>query len=145
MRICYGWARRPMVLSLEQRYHPEQLMTRLPKLTKSNSSKSTKSNPTKSNFTPLAWMPIWIHMDNHYVRLNSKEEVELACKLACIYHNGLDNRAPYGDDSNFANFADFDNSDNFDNFDTEDWQFIDPTECPVLGVSKASSTEDETE
>lgn len=107
MRICCGWARKPMTLSLEQRYHPEQLMNRLPIKTKSNSS--------------LAWMPVWIHVDSHYVRLNGKEELELACKLACIYHNGLDNRAPY-----------------CEYFD-EDWQFID-REC--VGVSKASS-EDE--
>ena len=45
--------------------------------------------------SPLVWMPVWIHMDNQYVRLNSKEEIELACRLTCIYHNGPDNRAPF--------------------------------------------------
>lgn len=87
MHVCYGWARKPMSLSLEQRYHPEQLMARLGPF-----------NPNKSSVSPLVWMPVWIHMDNHFVRLNTKEEVELACKLACIYHNGPDNKAPVCDD-----------------------------------------------
>ncbi len=90
MRVCYGWARKPMNLSLEQRYHPEQLMARLGPF-----------NPDKPAITPLAWMPVWIHMDSHFVRLNTKEEVELACKLACIYHNGPDNKAPFDDDWQF--------------------------------------------
>jgi hypothetical protein len=51
-------------------------------------------------------MPVWIHLDSHYVRLNTKEEAELACKLVCIYHNGPDNKAPFDDD----------------------WQFVDPLE-----------------
>ena len=130
MRICYGWARKPMTLSLEQRYHPEQLMARLPKINSIKSS--TKSTKSTKELPPLVWMPIWIHMDNHYVRLNSKDEVELACKLACIHHNGLDNRAPYCD--NKSNFS------NFNNVDNEDWQFIDPTECVVVGVSSDSES-----
>lgn len=84
MRICCGWARKPLSLSLEQRYHPEQLINRLGPFF-----------PDKSLASPLVWMPVWIHMDNQYVRLNSREEIELACKLACIYHNGPDNRAPF--------------------------------------------------
>jgi hypothetical protein len=87
MRICYGWSRKPLNLSLEQRYHPEQLINRLGPFF-----------PHKSLASPLVWMPVWIHMDNQYVRLNSKEEIELACRLACIYHNGPDNRAPFCED-----------------------------------------------
>lgn len=83
MHICYGWSRKPLSLSTEQRYHPEQLMNRL-----------SPFRSGKHLASPLIWMPVWVHMDDQYVRLNSKDEVELACKLACIYHNGPDNRAP---------------------------------------------------
>lgn len=96
MHICYGWARKPMNLSSEQRYRPEQLMARLGSFKDFRNFKVT--NPTKPLVSPLVWMPVWIHMDHHFVRLNTKDEVELACKLACIYHNGLDNRAPFCDD-----------------------------------------------
>jgi hypothetical protein len=72
MRICYGWARKPLALS-DVNYHPEQLMAKL--------------GNTQVN-TPLVWIPAWIHFENVFLRLNTKEEMELACKLACIYHNG---------------------------------------------------------
>ena len=88
MRICCGWSRKPVSLSLEQRYHPEQLMRRL-------------GSFCPCQVAPLAWAPVWIHMDDQYVRLNSKDEIELACKLACIYHNGPDNRAPFCDDEDW--------------------------------------------
>jgi hypothetical protein len=87
MQICYGWARKPINLSTEQRYHPEQLVNRLGPFC-----------PERKVVSPLIWMPVWIRMDGHFVRLNSKEEVELACKLVCIYHNGPDNKAPFCDD-----------------------------------------------
>jgi hypothetical protein len=110
MKICYGWARKPMNLSSNQRYHPEQLMARLTsfnsgidngikhgineeindnraKTGKSKSaSKSTKG--IKPLASPLVWMPIWVCMENNFVRLNTKDEMELACKLVCIHHNG---------------------------------------------------------
>lgn len=92
MRICYGWSRKPMSLSAEQRYHPEQLMNRL-----------GSYFPGKHLASPLVWMPVWILMDDQYVRLNSKDEIELACKLACIYHNGPDNRAPFCEDGDWQN------------------------------------------
>ena len=92
MRICFGWSRKPLTLSLEQRYHPEQLINRLGPF-----------YPCKQLASPLVWMPVWIHMDNQYVRLNSKDEIELACKLACIYHNGPDNRAPFCEDGDWQN------------------------------------------
>ena len=156
MQICYGWARKPMNLSLEQRYQPEQLIARLgPSNPRSNSnynsnpnSKSnTKSNSkieskssvkfnsdnsrlsktTISHVSPLVWMPVWIHIDDQFVRLNSKEEVELACKLACIYHNGPDNKAPFCDD--------------------EDWQYISEKEAFLAGVRtpESESSTDEAE
>jgi hypothetical protein len=85
-----------MNLSSEQRYRLEQLMARLGSFKDFKTFKVT--NPTKQLVSPLVWMPVWIHMDHHFVRLNTKDEVELACKLTCIYHNGLDNRASYCDD-----------------------------------------------
>ena len=87
MRICYGWSRKPMTLSNEQRYHPEQLMNRLGSF-----------NPDRKVISPLLWMPVWIHMDEHYIRLDNKEEIMLACKLICVYHNGPDNKAPFSED-----------------------------------------------
>jgi hypothetical protein len=103
-----------MNLSLEQRYHPEQLLARLGPF-----------NPTRTQVSPLLWMPVWIHMDNHFVRLNSKAEVELACKLACIYHNGPDNKAPF--------------------LEEDDWQYISEKEAFLAGVrtpESASSTDE---
>ena len=108
MQICYGWARKPMNLSMEQRYYPEQLMARLGPF-----------NTTKPLVSPLVWMPVWIYMENHFVRLNTKEEVALACKLACIYHNGPDNKTPFCDD--------------------EDWQFIGEKEAFLAGVRTPES------
>jgi hypothetical protein len=108
MRICYGWARKPMKLSLEQRYHPEQLMARLGPF-----------YPSHNSVSPLVWMPVWIHMDDQYVRLNSKDEIELSCKLACIYHNGPDNRAPFCDD--------------------EDWHCVTEKEALLASVGAAES------
>ena len=87
MRICYGWSRKPIVLSPEQRYHPEQLINRLGPF-----------NPSRKVISPLVWMPVWIHMDGQYVRLDSKDEINLACKLVCVYHNGPDNKAPFSDE-----------------------------------------------
>jgi hypothetical protein len=84
MQICYGWARKPILLSSNQRYYPEQLSNRLGPF-----------NPTRKVVSPLIWMPVWIYMDGQYIRLNSKDEIDLACKLVCVYHNGPDNRAPF--------------------------------------------------
>lgn len=84
MQICYGWARKPILLSSNQRYHPEQLLNRLGPF-----------NPTRKVVSPLVWMPVWIYMDGQYIRLNSKDEISLACRLVCVYHNGPDNCAPF--------------------------------------------------
>jgi hypothetical protein len=113
MHVCYGWARKTMSLSLEQRYHPEQLMARLGPYCQDKVGKVV---------SPLVWMPVWIHMDNHYVRLNTKAEVELACKLACIYHNGPDNRAPFRDD---------------------DWHYITGKEAFLAGTRTPESDSDD--
>ena len=122
MHVCYGWARKPMNLSLEQRYRPEQLMARLGPF-RGPFNNFNKSNLPNNSVSPLVWMPVWIHMDNHFVRLNTRDEVELACKLACIYHNGLDNKAPFFDD---------------------DWQFISQKEVLLAGTrTPESESEDE--
>jgi hypothetical protein len=114
MRICCGWARKPLNLSTEQRYHPEQLINRL-----------GPCNPTRNVVSPLVWMPVWIHMDGQFVRLNSKEEVELACKLACIYHNGPDNKAPFCED--------------------DEWQYVSEREAFLAsaGPGEAESSDEE--
>ena len=112
MRICYGWARKPMNLSLEQRYHPEQLMARLGPF-----------YPNKNSVSPLVWMPVWNHMDSNYVRLNSKDEIELACKLACIYHNGPDNKASFCDD--------------------DDWQYVSDREALLASAVPESESSEE--
>jgi hypothetical protein len=87
MQICYGWSRKPIVLSPEQRYLPEQLVNRLGPF-----------NTSRKVVSPLVWMPVWIYMDGQYIRLNSKDEINLACRLVCVYHNGPDNKAPLCDD-----------------------------------------------
>ena len=97
MRICYGWARKPIVLSSEQRYHPEQLLNRLGPF---NNNKSTRKAAT-----PLAWMPVWIQMDGQYIRLDGKEEINLACKLVCVYHNGPGNNAPFCEEEDWHNIS----------------------------------------
>ena len=113
MRICCGWARKPLDLSNDQRYHPEQLMERL-----GSFLPDRKSVDSVSRVSPLNWMPVWIHLENVFLRLNSREEIELACKLACIYHNGPDNKAPFWEDDS----------------DFKDWQYI---EKEVLGTRTA--------
>ena len=47
-------------------------------------------NPTRKVISPLVWMPVWIHMDGSFIRLDSKDEIQLACKLVCVYHNNND-------------------------------------------------------
>ena len=34
--------------------------------------------------------PAWLWVEGEYVRLNSLAEMELACRLVCICHNGVD-------------------------------------------------------
>ena len=88
MHICCGWARTPVALSPQQRYYPEQIMARLGPF-----------NPTRKVVSPLVWMPVWIYMDGSYIRLESKDEMQLACKLVCVYHNNdPDNKAPSCDE-----------------------------------------------
>ena len=83
MRICYGWARTPLTLSSETRYYPEHLMSMIfPYL------------QTRSAANPLVRVPIWVNLDDQYIRLDSEAEALLACRLASIYHNGPDCRAP---------------------------------------------------
>ena len=75
MQICRGWARVPLSLSRERRYHAEQLMSRL------------KPLPPESLASPLVRQPVWIRVEGRCVQLNSLAEIELACKLVCIQHN----------------------------------------------------------
>jgi hypothetical protein len=35
-------------------------------------------------------------MDGHYIRLETKEEISLACKLVCVNHNAPS--TPFGED-----------------------------------------------
>ena len=117
MHICYGWARKPITLSLEQRYHPEQLIHRLGAF-----------NPTRKLVSPLIWMPVWLYMDGCYVRLDNKEEIGLACKLVCVYHNGPNNRAPFSEED-------------------ADWQDISEKEAFLaeMGYLEAASSDEEGE
>ena len=87
MWICYGWSKNPLNLSNDKRYHPEQLMHRIKKFLPSNDEANN----------PLQHLPLWISIDNEYVRLFGLEEIALACKLAAIYHNGPTNNAPFDD------------------------------------------------
>ncbi len=80
--------------------------------TRSRKLKAAKeAKPTAS---PLVWMPIWVYLESHFVRLNTKEEIELACKLACIHHNGAEDKIPFCDD--------------------DDWQFVSEKEAFLAGV-----------
>lgn len=45
----------------------------------------------------LSETPLWIHMDGEHIRLRGGEQVSLACRLACVYHNGPDCLAPPDD------------------------------------------------
>ncbi len=82
MRVCYGWDKTPLRLSAENRYFPEHLMGMIAPYMRSRTSPN-----------PLFRVPIWINLDDQYIRLESQEEILLACRLACIYHNGPDCRA----------------------------------------------------
>ena len=135
MQICHGWARKPIVLSLEQRYHPEQLMNRLGPFNKINqinkinqTNQINQNNPSRKLVSPLVWMPVWIYMDGCYIRLENKEEIALACKLVCVYHNGPDNRAPFCEEDS-------------------DWQDISEKEAFLaeMGVGEQGSSEEEEE
>ena len=87
MRICYGWARRPLVLSTVLRYHPEQVINMIGRLP-----------PEVKAISPLVSMPLWLLHDGVHVRLEEKE-LELACKLVCIDHNGYHDRPYYDEES----------------------------------------------
>jgi hypothetical protein len=86
MRICYGWGRKTLNLSREQRYREETLMDLLrPYLA------------VYSMANPLLRVPIWAQLEDEYVRLQSDCEMRLACRLASIHHNGAVSRAPLDD------------------------------------------------
>ncbi len=87
MRICYGWARKPLNLSSETRYYPEHLMSKILPFLR-----------TRSISNPLLQVPVWVDLDNQYIRLESEAEALLACRLVSIYHNGPDCRAPPDDE-----------------------------------------------
>lgn len=74
MEICKGWSKRPIQLSSQQAYQPEELIRRV----------MPSSAPPAS---PLVCQPVWVVLEGKSVRLHGKEEIELACRLACISHN----------------------------------------------------------
>lgn len=81
-----------MRLSRERRYEPEALMARVMRRRRPNS--------------PLQNMPLWVLMDGHHIQLSSRDEIWLACRMACIYHNNGPNcRAPYEDGWNEETWA----------------------------------------
>lgn len=88
MRLCYGWGKKELYLSQEKRYLPEQLYDRL---------KPFAQDKLQSVVIPaLLEVPLWIHVDNQFVRIEGIQQLSLACKLICIYHN-TDSRAPLSD------------------------------------------------
>jgi hypothetical protein len=50
-----------------------------------------------STAEPLMRVPIWVHIEDEYVRLESERELVLACRLASIYHNSAISLAPIDD------------------------------------------------
>jgi hypothetical protein len=76
MWICKGWDKRPLQLSGQQTYQPEELIRRV----------MPSSAPPAS---PLVCQPVWVVFEGRSVRVHSKEEIELACRLACIHHNSV--------------------------------------------------------
>lgn len=87
MRICFGWSKIPLSLSLERRYFPEELQGML----------ACSNAPPQANVNPLVTLPLWIQFDGAYIPLRGEEQISLACQLACVYHNGPDCRAPSED------------------------------------------------
>lgn len=74
MEIRRGQVR--LQMSGRQTYQPEQLLRRaLP----------AEAPPA----SPLAVQPIYVVLEGKSVRLNSRAEIELACKLVCIHHNAM--------------------------------------------------------
>lgn len=76
MEICKGWSKRPLPMSSKQTYQPEELIRRV----------LPSTAPPES---PLVCQPVWVRLEGQSVRLHSKEEIELACRLVCIHHNSL--------------------------------------------------------
>lgn len=74
MKICKGWSKRPIQLSSQQVYQPEELIRRV-------------MPPSAPPASPLVSQPVWVVLEGKSVRLHGKEEIELACRLACISHN----------------------------------------------------------
>lgn len=86
MRVCYGWGRTALPLSREQRYHADSLMDML-----------RPYFAVYSTASPLLRVPIWVHIEDEFVRLEGEREITLACRLASIYHNNVVSRAPMDD------------------------------------------------
>jgi hypothetical protein len=85
MKICFGWSKTPLKLSLEKRYMPEELESML------------LSCSSLRCANPLVKVPLWLHMDDEYIRISGEEQISLACQIASLYHNGPDCRAPLDD------------------------------------------------
>ena len=88
MRICYGWSKKEFYMSQENRYLPEQLYDRL---------KPFVQDKLQSITAPaLLEVPLWVHVDTSYIRIENPQELNMACKLVAACHN-TDSRAPISD------------------------------------------------
>ena len=88
MRICYGWSKKEFYMSQENRYLPEQLYDRL---------KPFVPDKLQSIAVPaLLEVPLWVHVDTSFIRIENPQELNMACKLVAAYHN-TDSRAPISD------------------------------------------------
>ena len=86
LELCKGWSRMPIQLSPHFRYYQETLVGRV----------STFDAPPAP---PLTLHPVWVKvMRETFVKLESKEQIELACKLVSEMHNYGREHLPYVDE-----------------------------------------------
>jgi hypothetical protein len=84
MRLCFGWARRPVQLSITSRVLPEYLSARLLRFV----------GPTDSQLRHTR--PVFLEIEGTYLRI-PPGAFWFACQAAAIYHNALAYDAPSDD------------------------------------------------
>jgi hypothetical protein len=73
LMLCKGWNKSPITLFKNKRYHDAEIARKV----------QAVYNPV----SPLVRTPIWLSYCSQHIPLNTKEEVELACKLIALQHN----------------------------------------------------------
>ena len=67
MNICHGWMHRRMPLSATRKYSQEEMLAMCKRLSP----------------------PFWLDVENTFVPVRNRQELEFACHVSSAYHNSI--------------------------------------------------------